>query len=76
MSQQHAQGVTELALDRNIRIPVGIVDKMIHEMIIGNDALMMGKAKIDYSTGKLEWFGQDWEVRRIHKIQQQIRFCN
>jgi hypothetical protein len=49
-------------------IKVGILDSMIHDTIIGDDALLLGRATIDYATRDFHWLGQKWQVRKNNNL--------
>ena len=55
-------GHTEIAIDNAGPVNVFIVDNLPNEMIIGADALVFGKAKLDLPNNKLHWFEKIWSL--------------
>ena len=55
-------GYTQVVIDNAGSVNVFIVENIPQEMIIGTDALLSGKARLDLPNNKLHWFDKIWSL--------------
>jgi len=55
-------GVTQVKIDQAAPVTFYIVDNILHQSVIGIDALRKGKGVVDLPQRQLKWFGQYWPL--------------
>lgn len=55
-------GETEIRVDSAGPIRVQVARGLAHRLILGCDAIIQGRGKLDYETQHLKWYGQDYTL--------------